>query len=119
MKNKNITELNEKDLSNVSGGGHLVDIAFESDSNISEYNLSDDSRYLNVLLRGRAGQCDRYGSFKAAFYSGEIKNAWSTVGISLSDGHYFLGGQQISRTGAMAHAASVVGKTLKQSDWDW
>jgi len=115
---KKITELSEKDLNSVSGGGHIIDLAFE-DTDSSEYNWSDDSRYLNVLLRGRGGQCDRYGSFKAFFHSGEIESAWNSVGISLKGGHYFLGGKQISRSGAMAHAASVVGKTLKQSDWDW
>ena len=89
---------------------------------------SNDSRFLNVLLRGRSGQCDRYGTFTSGSHHGEIAQAWASVGIraDFREGRgrasynvYYLGDKQISRDEAWAHAEQVVGKHLQRKDWDW
>ena len=89
---------------------------------------SNDSRFLNVLLRGRSGQCDRYGTFTSGSHHAEIAAAWASVGIraDFREGRgrasynvYYLGDKQISRDEAWAHAEQVVGKHLQRKDWDW
>ena len=47
MKLKDENKLTEDELEQVAGGDMLA----------------NDSRFLNVLLRGCAGQCGRYGGF--------------------------------------------------------
>ena len=97
--------------------------------------LSDDSRYLNVLLRGREGQCERYGAWTVKGHSDEIVRAWASVGVEFSDTvtsyggphackpsksfHYCINGKEVSRYEAWLHAEQVVGKHLKRADWDW
>ena len=115
--------MNEEQLDKVSGGRNV--------------EFADDSRFLNVLLRGRPGQCDRYGEWKAMSHGDEIVNAWKSVGIDIvyhkiihsgPDGlvtfketisDYSLNGKTITRAAAFAHAEEVVGKHLQKSDWKW
>ncbi|MBE6106870.1 hypothetical protein [Anaerovibrio lipolyticus] len=109
MKLKNENKLTDAELEQVAGGDALA----------------DDSRYLNVLLRGREGQCGRYGYWKALDHYREIVNAWASVGVEFEgDGEdfcyrYFINGKQVSQGDAWLHAEQVVGKHLKRADWDW
>lgn len=86
--------------------------------------LSDDSRFLNVLLRGREGQCERYGAFKAHWCWSSVVRAWNSVGVEILYGEFFgysysINGKIVSRDEAWQHAEQVVGKHLQRSDWDW
>ncbi len=111
-------KLDEKNLNMVAGG--------------SAGETADDSRFLNVLLRGRNGQCDRYGEFRIRMqdHDHEIREAWASVGVeaSIHSGNAFtsgsknvykINGTQVSRYDAMQYAMKVVGKQLKDSDWKW
>jgi hypothetical protein len=112
-------ELSAEQLEDVAGG--------------TTYQISADSRFLNVLLRGRPDQCDRYGEYKVsdAAYGHkdrrkEIEKAWKSVGVEawLFSGDsvkntYIINGQPVTWQQAWIHAQKVVGKTLKRSDWDW
>ena len=92
---------------------------------------ADDSRFLNVLLRGHPAQCDRYGEYKVGDdYSArkdrweEIRQAWRAVGISWScysgkGNEYWKDCRKITREQAYEHAMNVMGKQLKKSDWYW
>ena len=110
--------MNEEQLDGVAGGTCL--------------QTADDSRFLNVLLRGRPEQCGRYGAFKIFFGIGinkEIKNAWNSVGIKAyffegTINEYYIGGdyhtgKRITRDQAYKHAQEVIGKTLRRYDWDY
>ena len=93
--------------------------------------IAQDSRYLNVLLRGHPAQCDRYGEYKVGDdYSArkdrweEIRQAWRAVGISWScysgkGNEYWKDCRKITREQAYEHAMNVMGKQLKKSDWYW
>ena len=121
MKDNKILEnaaMSDEELDQVAGG--------------SIYEIADDNRFLNVLLHGREGQCDRHSATYIYFVSGvdEVKTAWKTVGIEMIESSdcfggkygkntYKLDGKEISREQAWAHAEKVVGKTLKESDWNW
>ena len=109
MKLENKDKLTDADLEQVIGG---------------DKDLADDSRYLNVLLRGREGQCGRYGSWRSNNHYGEVVRAWASVGVVLSVDDddclaYCIDGKEISRHEAWLHAEQVVGKHLKRADWDW
>ena len=93
---------------------------------------ADDSRFLNVLLQGRNGQCDRYGAarMRLEHHDHEIREAWAAAGVeaSINTGNvltsgfnntYKINGVKVSRTQAMQHAMNVVGRQLKDSDWKW
>ena len=109
MELKNESKLTDAELEQVAGGDAMA----------------DDSRYLNVLLRGREGHCGRYGYWKALDHYREIVNAWASVGVEFEcDGEdfcyrYFIDGKQVSQCEAWLHAEQVVGKHLKRADWDW
>ena len=110
--NAELEKLTDEELDRVAGG------------NVTE--LADDSKFLNVLLRGRPEQCDRYGAWRAQFHGDEIALAWLSVGIMAPPDNsigipskYYLHGKQISRDEAMAHAEQVVGKHLSSKDWNW
>jgi len=111
MKLKNENQLTEDELEQVAGGSIL----------------SDDSRFLNVLLRGKWQQCDRYGEWRAGEHFNEIVKAWASVGVELyfavqgKDGKYCynINGKEVSRYDAWLHAEQVVGRHLKRADWDW
>ena len=105
-------ELTEKDLTKVAGG-------FPHKPNLHPVQYADDSRFLNVLLRGRPDQCDRYGSWRASFNKDEINKAWESVGVTISNNRYMLNGKQISQSAAWDYAQQVVGTTLNESDWKW
>ncbi len=96
--------------------------------------VADDSRFLNVLLAGRPGQPDRHGKGgflmmneqEGAAARAEIRAAWKSVGISytlntslLHGCTYKLNGKEITQEQARQHAMNVVGRQLKESDWDW
>ena len=93
---------------------------------------ADDSRFLNVLLRGHPAQPDRHGTLKlqvsydsdnAPRYA-EIKNAWAACGVSVTmrekyKNRYYINGQEVAQRAAMNHAMKVMGKQLQKSDWYW
>ncbi len=109
MKLKDENKLTDDDLEQVVGGD----------------DIADDSRFLNVLLRGREGQCDRYGSWRSGSHLGELGRAWGSVGVDFGWDdedeccYYRIGGKEVSRYEAWLHAEQVVGKHLKRADWDW
>ena len=110
--NAELEKLTDEELDWVAGG--------------NLYELADDGRFLNVLLRGRPGQCDRYGEWRAQFHMDDIAKAWASVGIAAKldnrlgiHNKYYLDGKQISRDEAMEHAEQVVGKHLDGADWYW
>ena len=105
--------LTDDELDNVAGG--------------TPGESADDSRFLNVLLQGRPGQCDRYGGF-TMFIDEEARKdltkAWNSLGIDFYHNHvvgnyYSKNGKKISREEAWAHAESVVGKHLTKEQWNW
>lgn len=85
--------------------------------------LADDSRFLNVLLRGKSNQPERHGWFTAA--PKYLIDVWKSLGIEMKEGSlfgdhtYHLNGKKISQAQAWAHAEEVVGKHLERKDWDW
>ncbi len=95
------------------------------------YQMSDDTRFLNVLLRGRTGQPDRYGATKCWMcddIADELKAAWKSVGIICEPNSDMSGnnvyklaytGGEISREQAWDYVQARVGKYLKKEDWDW
>lgn len=116
MLDKN--KLTAEEMDRVSGG--------------SAGETADDSRFLNVLLRGRNGQCDRYGATRIRLedHDHEIREAWAAVGVeasihsgnllmSGSNNTYRINGVKVSRTQAMQHAMNVVGRQLNDRDWQW
>ena len=111
--NDELEKLSDEELEQVSGG--------------SLGETADDSRFLNVLMYGRAGQCDRYGKTRIAFSSAavrDVKNAWAALGIEFSDAtigdnSYKLGNYYITRQMAWEHAEKVCGRHLERKDWDW
>ena len=109
-------ELSPEQLEEIAGG--------------TSNDMADDSRFLNVLLRGRPGQCNRYGEYKcgSSYTRGDIKKeveaAWASVGIKADVNwdapcFYWLDGEFITQIEAWEHAEKVVGKRLKKTDWYW
>ena len=120
MKLDKENKLTKEELEQVSGGS------------LSE--TSNDSKFLNVLLRGTGCyRCDRYGKAKIAWGSSglwygpsdDIKDSWRGLGIRVNfdrgSGHnkYYLNEKQITRDEAWDYAEKVVGKHLERADWDW
>ncbi len=109
--NDELEKLSDEELEQVAGG--LWD----------RHQLADDSRFLNVLLRGTDSQPERNNW--AMVTPGKIADAWSSVGIEIKEGSlfgghsYHLDGKEISQSQAWAHAESVIGKNLERKDWDW
>ena len=93
-------ELSAEQLEDVAGG--------------TTYQISADSRFLNVLLRGRPDQCDRYGEYKVCDAAYGHKDRRKEI-----ENTYIINGQPVTWQQAWIHAQKVVGKTLKRSDWDW
>ena len=99
----------------------------------SYHELADDSRFLNVLLRGHPAQPDRHGERKLELdYANngsryaELRTAWEACGVHLhkidetGGNRYVLhSGREVTREQAMNHAMNVIGKQLKKSDWYW
>ena len=119
MKDKKFLQeemLSDAELENVSGG--------------TCYETANDSRFLNVLLRGtKYHQCDRYGATKMFFhYSAvaDLNKSWKSLGVEfrartglIIRNQYFLDGKEISQSEAWAHAEKLVGKHLTEKDWNW
>jgi len=115
--NDELEKLSDEELENVSGG--------------TCYESADDSRFLNVLLNGtKYHHCDRYGSTRLWFDTGDatndIINSWKSLGINaylcnntLTKNHYYLNGKEITRDEAWAHAEKLVGKHLTKAQWNW
>ena len=115
MKLEDASKLTDAELEQVAGGDMLA----------------NDSRFLNVLLRGRTGQCGRYGGFMVGQHYDEIVRAWASVRVEFyidegpvpfGDGefyHYKINGKEVSQYEAWLHAEQVVGKHLQRADWDW
>ena len=90
---------------------------------------ADDSRFLNVLLAGRPGQCDRYGATRIFFESHEkeIQNAWASIGVlahlqdgwTVLDNRYLVNGQWVDQEAARQYAMKVTGVYLTRAQWDW
>ena len=111
--------LDVEDMDNVAGGSY--------------HELADDSRFLNVLLRGHPAQPDRHGERKLELdYANngsryaELRAAWEACGVHLHQinetkgNRYVLhSGREVTREQAMNHAMKVMGKKLKKSDWYW
>ena len=114
MKLDKENKLTENELEQVTGGGDA---------------MANDSRFLNVLLRGRRWQCGRYGSLMVGQHSEEIVRAWASVRVEyyIDESpfgnseiyHYKINGKEVSQYDAWLHAEQVVGKHLKRADWDW
>ena len=82
-------ELTSEELKSVAGGRIKSTSSKKSASFFG--NMSGDSKFLNVLLAGRAGCCDRYGVFKVFFNTSEVISAWNSVGIQIGpDNGYYL-----------------------------
>ena len=108
--------LTEEEMEEVTGGNCKM--------------LSDDSKFLNVLLQGRPGQPNRYGDYQMdrdedGKMTAEVVRAWATLGI-VCDPHredrykqneYSLNGKSITQDQAYKHAMKVVGKRLLWEDW--
>jgi len=111
--------LDVEEMDNVAGGSY--------------HELADDSRFLNVLLRGHPAQPDRHGERKLELdYANngsryaELRSAWEACGVHLhkidetGGNRYVLhSGREVTREQAMNHAMNVIGKQLKKSDWYW
>ena len=109
--------LDVEEMENVAGGSYD--------------QTADDSRFLNVLLRGHPAQCDRYGEKKIKLdYANndrrfaEIEAAWKVCGVEAKvkksyANHYYIDGFEVTQSQAMNHAMKVMGKKLKKSDWYW
>jgi hypothetical protein len=111
--------LDVEEMDNVAGG--------------SIHEIADDSRFLNVLLRGHPAQPDRHGERKLELdYANngsryaELRTAWEACGVHLhkidetGGNRYVLhSGREVTREQAMNHAMNVIGKQLKKSDWYW
>ena len=98
----------------------------------SYHELADDSRFLNVLLRGHPAQPDRHGERKLELdYANngsryaEIRAAWKACGVNLKsigesmENRYYIDGRRVTQAEARSHAMNVMGKQLKRSDWYW
>ena len=113
--------LSAEDMDDVAGG--------------TTQELADDSRFLNVLLRGHPAQPDRYGEEKINYdvannssRIAEVKAAWAACGVTLKDASagafgkknvYYYNGEEVTRAYAMQRAMSHMGKFLEKSDWYW
>ena len=108
--------LDAEQLENVAGGG--------------PHQTADDSRFLNVLLRGHPDQPNRYGETRSgSVYEGdgicrEVEKAWAAVGITCKAytsgrNQYYDNRWGISQEEAMKLAMQRMGKQLKHSDWYW
>ena len=92
--------------------------------------IAQDSRYLNVLLRGHPDQCDRYGETRAMYETesigAEVTKAWAAVGITYQINSRGLNtyydaetGNVLSLVEAKRLAEQRVGKKLYYQDWYW
>ncbi len=97
----------------------------------SIHETADDSRCLNVLLRGHPAQPDWYGEQKinslcygSADRRSEIKKAWEAVGVTAffreaDHDEYYVNGFSVTHQDARDHAMKVMGRQLRIKDWYW
>ncbi len=99
----------------------------------STKQTADDSRFLNVLLRGHPDQPNRYGETRAgSMYEADsvreaVRKGWKACGIrfggrgSDEENYYEDMNTKISMTqeSAMRLAMQRMGKQLAWSDWYW
>ncbi len=99
--------MSDEELEQVAGGSNL--------------ESSDDSKFLNTLLKGTSyHQCKQYNEndlkddLEARM---DVLLSWGSIGVEvkLSDNDkntYILNGKEITRADALAHAKNLVGKHL-------
>ncbi len=94
---------------------------------------ADDSRFLNVLLRGTKWQPERFGEYRFEYCGKgnrwpmieDLKRAWSKCGIEayLGSGQhsnqYYSHGELVTQEEAREIAMQNRGIQLKESDWKW
>ena len=104
----------------------LSDNSLDFVSGGTSYETADDSRFLNVLLAGKPGQCDRYGDDRiyCEKHGHQVQRAWAAAGVTAfiskdSLNYYLGGGKWLTQEQAREFAMNFVGKHLKKSDWDW
>ena len=106
--------LDADDLDNIAGG--------------TKAEIADDSRFLNVLLRGHPRQCDRWGEYNAGLinHPAIVAEAWKACGIRMdperSNANSYRDlrtGRYISQEEARELAMENMGKRLNRSDWYW
>ena len=101
----------------------------------TEYQTADDSRFLNVLLRGHPAQPDRYGEEKINYdvannssRIAEVKAAWAACGVTLKEASagafgkknvYLINGEEVTQGYARMYAQNFIGKTCIRPDWYW
>ena len=97
----------------------------------STKQTADDSRFLNVLLRGHPDQPNRYGETRAgSMYEAdsigeEVRKGWLACGIRFGgrdEENYYEDmntKQSMTQESAMRLAMQRMGKTLSWSDWYW
>ena len=105
--NDELELMSDEKLEGVAGGSNL--------------ESSDDSKFLNTLLKGTSyHQCKQYSEkdlkddLEARL---DVLLSWSSIGveIKLLDNEkniYILNGKEITRAEALAHAENLVGKHL-------
>ena len=111
---KTFKKMDECELNMVAGGYQVETI--------------DDSRFLNVLLQGKSGQCDRYGRYRIRSHISEIAAAWQAVGVQAELNNtkkggrkniYKIDGQTVTHDQARQHAMNVIDRHLNPGDWRW
>ena len=99
----------------------------------STKQTADDSRFLNVLLRGHPNQPNRYGEtragsmYEADTVRAEVRKGWKACGIRFgrrgSDEENYYEDmntkQSMTQESAMRLAMQRMGKQLAWSDWYW
>lgn len=95
---------------------------------------ADDSRFLNVLLRGHPAQPERFGEYKLDHAGNEayreklksIEKGWQACGIELRFlgrgqyvNQYYYEGKLVTQGEARSIAMENMGIHLQESDWKW
>jgi len=95
---------------------------------------ADDSRFLNVLLRGHPAQPERFGEYKFEMAGWDdymkmqrsISLAWKACGIELRQqgkgqevNLYYHNGKLVTQEVAREIAMDAMGKHLCYDDWHW
>ncbi len=95
---------------------------------------ADDSRFLNVLLRGHPAQPERVGEYRIDNYTdsdyhaimNSIRKGWNACGIVLKRlgngetiNEYYHDGTLVTQAQAREIAMKNMGIQLQESDWKW
>ena len=109
--NDELEKMSDEELEQVAGGFY------------DRHKLAEDSRFLNVLLRGFNKQPERCNWIMVT--PEKIISTWKSIGIVIEEGSVFgghsynLDGKKISQSQAWAYAEEFIGKHLERKDWDW